>query len=276
MPRKAFLRTAFLLLFLAAILLPFAAMLVWAFFSSWPADSLLPQHFTLDGFRSFLKRDMGMACRSTLFSLFAAALPLLLCIPAARGLLQTRSRIRRYLEALLYLPMLLPVVSVSMGSHKLFLALSLTGTPVILLMHIYFAIPYVFKLTYSCYTALGIGAETSARNLGAGNCRIFIRIHLPAYLPGYLTAFMMGFVVSYSQYFVNFYLGGADHINFAMVMAPLITGSNRNLASVYILMYLLFGGAVLLLCSVIPKVVFRRKGDPCGSDRTSESVFSDR
>ncbi|MGM9652223.1 MAG: hypothetical protein ACI3XP_01130 [Eubacteriales bacterium] len=129
----------------------------------------------------------------------------------------------------------------------------------------YFAFPYVFKLAYSCYAALGTGAETSAKNLGAGKCRIFFQIHLPTYLFGYLTAFMMGFIVSYSQYFVNFYLGGADHINFSMIMTPLVTGSNRNLASVYTLMYLLFGSAVLLICSVIPKAIFRRKGDRFGN-----------
>lgn len=266
MPRKSRLRTVFLILFLAVILFPFVSMLVYAFFARWPADSLFPQHFTLEGFRTFLKRDIDVALRSTLFSLGAAALTLMLSIPAARGLLKIRSRVRRWVEPLLYLPMLLPVVSVSMGSHKLFLALSLTGTPAILLMHIYFAFPYVFKLAYSCYAALGIGTETSAKNLGVGRCRIFFQIHLPTYLFGYLTAFMMGFIISYSQYFVNFYLGGADHINFSMIMTPLVTGSNRNLASVYTLMYLVFGGVVLLACSVIPKAVFRRKGDHFGND----------
>ena len=273
MPRRPRLRTVFLILFLAVILFPFASMIIYAFFARWPTDSLFPQRFTLDGFRTFLKRDIDVAFRSTLFSLGAAALTVFLSIPAARGLLKTRSRIRRWVEPMLYLPMLLPVVSVSMGSHKLFLALSLTGTPAILLMHIYFAFPYVFKLVYSCYAALGTCAETSAKNLGVGSCRIFFQIHLPSYLSGYLTAFMMGFIISYSQYFVNFYLGNADHINFSMIMTPFITGSDRNLASVYTLMYLLFGGVVLLVCSVMPRVIFRKRGDHFGNDRTSRSVF---
>ncbi len=266
MPRKSCLWTLLLILFLAVLLFPFASMLIYAFFARWPADSLFPRHFTLEGFRTFWKRDIGVAFQSTLFSLGVSALTLILCIMAARGLLKTRPRIRKWVEPLFYLPMLLPAVSVSMGSHKLFLALSLAGTPAILLMHIYFAFPYVFKLTYSCYAALGTGAETSAKNLGAGKCRIFFWVHLPTYLFGYLTAFMMGFIISYSQYFVNFYLGNADHINFSMIMTPFVTGSNRNLASVYTLMYLLFGGVVLLACSVIPKAIFRKKGDRFGSD----------
>lgn len=239
-------------------------MLIYAFFARWQADKALPQSFTLDGFKTFFKRDLGTAVSSVLFSLGAAAVTLILCVPTARGLSLTRPAIRRRIEPLLYLPMLLPVVSVSMGSHKMFIALSLVGTPAVFLVHVYFAFPYVFKVVYSCYAALGADAETAARNLGAGRLRVFFRIHLPAYLYGYMTAFMMGFIISYSQYFVNFYLGGAANINFSMVMTPLITGSNRNLASVYSLMYLLFGGVFIAVCSVVPKFAARRKGDTNG------------
>lgn len=245
------LRTALLVFFGIAGAIPFVSMLIFSVFARWPMDSLFPQTVTLDGFRYFFERDFGTAVSTTLFSMGVSLFTVLLCIPAARGLLNVRGRIRRWIEPLLYLPMLLPVVSVSMGSHKLFLALSWTGTPAVFLMHVYFALPYVFKMVYSCYTVLGTSMETAAKNLGIGRWRIFFQVHLPIYLSGYLSAYIMGFIISYSQYFVNFYLGNADDINFSMVMTPLITGSNRNIASVYTLMYLLFGAAVLLLCSAV-------------------------
>ena len=258
MGRKSFLITAVTAMFFVVLLLPFVSMLIYAFFARWQADMPLPENFTLDGFRTFFRRDFDTAVKSVLFSLGAAAVTLILCVPTARGLVSARSSVRQLIEPLLYLPMLLPAVSVSMGSHKLFLALSLAGTPAVFLMHVYFAFPYVFKLVYSCYTALGTDTETAARNLGAGRLRVFLEIHLPTYLSGYMTAFLMGFIISYSQYFVNFYLGGADNINFSMVMTPLITGSNRNLASVYTLMYLLFGGAAAAVCTIIPNIVLKR------------------
>lgn len=263
MPDKACWRTLLLLLFLIILLVPFISMLIYSFFARWPQESLLPQHFTLNGFAEFWKRDSETAFKSVLFSLGAALITLLLCIPTARGLLKITLSVRRWAEAVLYLPMLLPMVSVTMGSHKMFLSLSLTGMPVILLMHIYFAFPYVFRLVYSCYAALGVSNETAAKNLGAGPVRIFFLLHLPVYLFGYMTAFMMGFIISYSQYFVNFYFGNADNINFSMIMTPLITGSNRNIASVYTLMYLLFGSSVILLCSVITRMqrIRTKKGD---------------
>lgn len=257
-------------IFLAAFLIigavPFASMLVFSLFAKWPADSLLPQTPTLDGFRYFFKRDYITAVNSTLFSMLVSLLTTALCIPAARGLHGMSRGARRLIEPLFYFPMLLPVVSISIGSHKLFLSVSVIGTAAVLLMHIYFAIPYVFQIVYSAQAVISLSAETAAKNLGADKLSIFLHIHLPAYLPDYLSAYAMGFIISYSQYFVNFYLGNSGNINFSMVLAPLITGSNRNVASVYSLMYLLFGAAVLLLCSAIPKMLHMKEAARNGAN----------
>ncbi|MBQ8954552.1 MAG: ABC transporter permease subunit [Clostridia bacterium] len=237
-------------LFAAALLLPFLSLPVWSVFGAWGKNSLLPQNPTLDGFRAFFTRDFGTALRSAVFSLAVSLATLIVAVPAARALLRLRGRAGRLIETILYLPMLMPVVSVSMGIHKLFLRAGLTGTGAVFLMHMYFALPYVFSLIFSCYASWGMAHERAARNLGAGWLAAFFRVHLPIYAPGYRNAFFMGFIISYSQYFVNYYLGGWRDVNFAMILAPLISGSNRNVASVYTLMYLLLGGIVLLMCSV--------------------------
>lgn len=260
MIKKSRMRTLLLVAFIVIGSLPFASMLVFCVFARWPIDSLFPQNFTLDGFLYFFKRDLDIAVKTTWFSLVVSFLTLVLCIPAARGLLSMRRSVRKWIEPLFYFPMLLPVVSVSIGSHKLFLSLTVTGTVAVVLMHMYFVIPYMFQMVYSSHTVLGLSTETAAKNLGIGKWRIFFQIHLPIYLADYLSAYAMGFIISYSQYFVNFYLGGADDINFSMIMTPLITGSNRNIASVYTLMYLVFGSVVLFICSAIPRILHRKKG----------------
>lgn len=269
MIKKSRMRTLLLVAFIVIGSLPFVSMLIFSIFARWPIDSLYPQNFTLDGFLCFFKRDFDMAVNTICFSLGVSFYTLLLCIPAARGLLSMRRSVRKWIEPLFYFPMLLPVVSVSIGSHKLFLSLSMTGTAAVVLMHIYLVIPYVFQIVYSSHTVLGISTETAAKNLGIGKWRIFFQIHLPIYLSDYLSAYAMGFIISYSQYFVNFYLGSADNINFSMIMTPLITGSNRNIASVYTLMYLLFGSVVLFICSIIPHMLHRKKEGYHGKHRNS-------
>ena len=245
-------------IFMLLIIFPFLSMLILSLFSRWPIDSAVPQGFTLDGFRYFFKKDLDTAIRSVGFSIVASFFTIIICIPAVRGLMSMPHSVRSWLEPVFYFPMLLPVVSVCIGGHKLLLHFSSTGTGAVMLMHVYFALPYVLQIVYSAYALLGRKTEIAAKNLGASPIRIFFQIHLPIYFSDYLLAFMIGFIISYSQYFVNFYFGSAKNINLSMVMTPLLAGSNRNVASVYTLMYVLFGSIIVAVCSLLQHITHRK------------------
>lgn len=244
-----------LILFVILISLPLVTMFLWAFFETWGADNPFPSRFTMGGFRYFFTRDLPTALKSVAFSMAVSFLTLCVCILTAKGLYELCAAAvkKRTVEAIMYLPMILPVVSICMGVHKLFLRLGITGSAAVFLMHGYFAFPYIFQIVYALFTSWGTEYEKTAMNLGCGHLRSFFSVHLPIYLPGYRNAFFMGFIISYSQYFINFYLGGWEDINFAMIMSPYVTSSNRNLSNVYTLMYLLFGGVVLILTNFIKR-----------------------
>lgn len=257
MSNKSIINRILLAVFILLISFPFISMCVLSLSLRWPIDSALPQGFTLKGFEHFFKKDADVAIRSVFFSLGASAITLLIAVPAVRGMMNMPHFLSRIAEAVFCFPMLLPVVSVCIGGHKLLLHFGGTGTWAVMLMHVYFALPYVLQPVYSAYALLGRRTEVAAVNLGAGPIRIFIKIHLPMYLTDYILAFMIGFVISYSQYFVNFYFGSAKNINFSMVMTPLLAGSNRNVASVYTFMYVLFGSLVVAGCSILQRGIHR-------------------
>lgn len=261
MRRTHVVKTILFSLLISAIVFPFLCVTVPAFFSRWPIDSAIPLGFTLSGFGRFFERDLDTATGSVLFSVISSALTLIVCIPAVYGLGCMSKKVRRWIEPVFYLPMLMPVVSICIGGHKLLLSFFSTGWGAVLLMHVYFSLPYVFQVIYQAYMLLGRDTETAAKNLGAGPVRVFLKIHLPIYLPDYLLAYTVGFVISYSQYFVNFYFGNADNINFSMVMTPLLAGANRNIASVYTLMYILFGSSVVVICSIIQHIIHKKTGN---------------
>ncbi len=164
----------------------------------------------------------------------------------------TNYKYKTQLESLFYLPMLLPVVSICIGSHKMFLQLfSGCSGLIVLLLHVYFSLPYSFKIVYSCYEIWGIEQEQVARGLGASRWKSFYLINVPVYLNGYVTGFIMAFIISYSQFFINFFIGDSSFMNFSMIMTPYITGSDRNISSAYTLLYILYGIIVMVLCSLI-------------------------
>ncbi|MCR5585064.1 MAG: ABC transporter permease subunit [Lachnospiraceae bacterium] len=259
MKNRRFVNVLLSLFFGILLFAPPAGMLLYSFFARWSMDAILPETFTLKGFAVFFKRDAKTALDSALFSAFVAFVTLLIGIPAAKGLAGIRSRFGKVMESLLILPMLLPVVTVSIGSHKLFLALGFTGSAAVFVMHLYFALPYAFKILYSAYRALGESGTVTAKNLGATEGRAFFLVEVPMFLPAYTSAFVMGFVVSYSQYFVNLYLGGAKGVNFSVVLSQLLTGSDRNTASVYSLMYLLYGAFVIGFSEILQRLLLKRR-----------------
>ncbi len=245
--------TAIIILF---IITPMVSMLIWSFFSSWPQDSLLPQNFSLRGFLYFFKsKDWIIAAKSVGFSLLAAFFSLVLSIMISRVLIVSNFKHKVKLESVFYLPMLLPVVSICMGSHKLFLSLfsGMCGIMVFVL-HVYFSLPYAFKMVYSYYILWGVEQEQVARGLGANKYQAFYLVNIPVYLKGYISSFIMAFIISYSQYFINFFIGDSNFVNFSMIMTPYISGSNRNISSLYTLMYILCGIIVMIFCSFIEKI----------------------
>ena len=237
------------------LVLPVITMIIWSFFATWSSDELLPEHITLNGFRYFFKSgDYVIAFKSACFSLFVGIFAVVLSILLSRFLIRCNSRYKSQLESLFYFPMLLPVVSISIGSHKMFLGLQgdLAGITIVLL-HVYFSLPYAFKIIYSCYSVWGMEYEQIGRELGASEIKAFFLINLPIYLRGYISGFIMAFVVSYSQYFINYFMGDPRFVNFSMIMTPYITGSNRNISSTYTLMYVVVGIAVMMVSALIEK-----------------------
>lgn len=236
------------------LVLPIISMMVWAFFKSWKATDILPNTFTLDGFKYFFTSgDWFIGIKSIFFSIEVALISLVLSIMAARFFITTHIKYKITLESIFYLPMLLPVISICLGSHKLFLNYFTSCSIAVLVLHIYFSLPYAFKLIYSYYTVWGIGDELTARGLGASFWQAFKYVNIPLYAQGYASSFFMAFIISYSQYFINMFIGDNSHVNFSMIMTPYIGNSNRNIASVYTLMYILHGVIVMIISSYITK-----------------------
>jgi ABC-type spermidine/putrescine transport system permease subunit II len=224
------------------LVLPLVTMLVWSLVSP-------------NGFEYLIRSgDYIVAIESAVFSLEIGLISVILSISLSRYLIKANIKHKVQLESLFYFPMLIPVVSVSIGSHKIFLGLgSQVSGLIIVLLHVYFSLPYAFKIVYACYSAWGVEYEQVGRELGASKLRVFFSINLPVYLKGYTSAFIMAFVVSYSQYFINYFIGDPRYVNFSMIMTPYISSSNRNISSVYTLVYVVLGIVVMGVLALIEK-----------------------
>lgn len=229
--------------FLAVLILPLLIIVIWSLARTWPWPELFPKSFSLRGWNYFLEprsRSLATLVDSLLLSATAAGLTVILTFPAAKALAHYRFPFRRAIEIFLFLPVIVPTVSVAMGIHVAFLRLGLANTfPGVVLIHLIPCIPYSLRILISVFSLIGTGMESQARVLGATRLKTLRHVVLPMMLPGMVSAFSMSFIVSFSQYFLTALIGGGRVVTFPMLMFPFIQSGDRTLGSVYSIVFIL-------------------------------------
>lgn len=249
--------------FLAVLILPLLIILVWSFARNWPWPDLFPRSFTLRGWDYFLdprSRSITTLLYSVILSATAAGLTLLLTFPAAKALAHYSFPFRKAIEIFLFLPVIVPTMSVAMGIHVEFLKLGLANTFIgVVLIHLIPCIPYSLRILTSVFSLIGTGMESQARVLGATRLQTLRHVVLPMMLPGMVSAFSMSFIVSFSQYFLTALIGGGSIITFPMLMFPFIQSGDRTMGSVYSFVFILTALIFLLIFEGVTRKFYSSK-----------------
>lgn len=244
MANKAKFRYRFIVaLFLILLLVPLSVILLWSFAKSWPWPAALPQSFGLRGWSYFLdphSKSLPTLLFSIGLSSVVALATLLLTFPAAKALAHYDFRFKQAIEILLFLPVIVPAMTVAMGIHLQFIRLGLANTFAgVVLIQIIPCIPYSLRILKSVFAIVGTRMEEQARVLGASPFKTFRHVTLPMLLPGIMAAASMVFIVSFSQYFLTALIGGGRIVTFPMLMFPFIESGDRTLGSVYSVVFIL-------------------------------------
>ena len=226
---------------------PVVYMIMWAFVESWPYNKMVPQLFTVRAWKSLLtnKDNLTIILKSIGISSSVAILSIVFTYPAAKAIALYNFKFKSVFRVILFIPILLPVMSLAIGLHLNFLRFSLANkVPGVMIVHIFQCIPYCFLIIEPVISSVGINYENQARLLGANDVQTLIHINLPLYLPALLAAFFMSFIVSFSQYIVNFLIGGGLVNTFSTVIFPILKEKDRHVSSVYSVVFLLICFAV--------------------------------
>ena len=230
-------------LFLGFLILPLLIILTWSFARNWPWPDLFPKSWSLRGWAYFLEprsKSISTLFYSLVLSAAAAGLTLLLTFPAAKALAHYRFPFKKAIEIFLFLPVIVPTMSVAMGIHVEFLRLGVANTFLgVVLIHLIPCIPYSLRILISVFSIIGTGMESQARVLGATPFKTLLHVVLPMMIPGMVSAFSMSFIVSFSQYFLTALIGGGSIITFPMLMFPFIQSGDRTIGSVYSIVFIL-------------------------------------
>ena len=135
------------------------------------------------------------------------------------GMERFRFRGRTFLEGLLFLPIIIPDITMGISLLIFFsfifqlwetvtgLRLVL-GLPTVIIGHISFNVSYVAVVVRSRIAELDPALEEAASDLGANEWKTFHRITLPLIAPGILSAALLAFTLSLDDFVITFFTNG--------------------------------------------------------------------
>jgi putative spermidine/putrescine transport system permease protein len=251
-------------LFTLMFLAPVAVLALYAFSSSWSFPELVPARFDTRSFSYLVQHRLDIALSllsSTLYSLAAVAVTLIMTVLPAKQFGRLDFYGKTVLEGLFLAPALIPPMAFAMGAHYLFLRVGIadTGLGVVLILSMY-SYPYMLRALSSGYQTYSRDIELCARNMGASSWRILTTIELPLLLPAIVAGGTIVFLVSFSEYFLVFLIGGGTVPSYAGYIFPLLNSSDKSVASLLTLLFLVVPIALFILIDRIVYNAYRKRG----------------
>ncbi len=204
-----------------------AVLLLWSFAQEWFFPALLPVAFSLEYWQ---KADWS-AFWTTLWLATAACL---LCMPAVLVWLEWGPK---RLNALLYLPLILPALPLAAGQYAALLHVRLDGTAVALVWsHLMWVLPYMLLTLVGPYRAFDMRLMTSARALGYSPWQACLAVKWPMLSRPILATLAVGFAVSVAQYLPTLFAGGGRFTTVTTEAVALGAGGNRRVLAVQALL----------------------------------------
>ena len=141
----------------------------------------------------------------------AAAIAVMLGVPASYAIVRYRFFGRRLLYAVLLTPLVVPVIIVGLSLFLAFAPMRLIGNPWALATgHALLGIPFVVVMTIAVLRDFDINLERAARSLGASGVRAFWHVTLPGIRAGVTVGALSAFAISFDEVVLAIFIGGRD------------------------------------------------------------------
>ncbi len=167
--------------------------------------------FTLHWYERLLERTdiIDGLWASVVVGLSSTVIATLLGTLIALALARHRFWGRRFVEALLYVPIVTPEIVVGISLLILFVAAHIPlGLTTIVIAHVAFNISFVTVVVNARLQGMDRNLEEAAMILGADELTAFWRVTVPQLWPGILSGAMLAFTMSFDDYVITSFVSG--------------------------------------------------------------------
>lgn len=191
-----------------------------------------------------------VACCSTLIAVMVGTL-------AAVGMYRYKFRGKGIIDALLYIPVVIPEIVLGISLLSIF---SLSGVPLglvsLIIAHATFSIPFVVFTVRARLAGFDRFVEEAAMDLGANRRRVFFNITVPIIAPGIFSGALLAFTLSIDDIIISFFTTGPNSTTFPLKVLEMVRSGVRP--DVYALSTLIIL-VTFLAVAVSQSMVFRKQ-----------------
>lgn len=128
---------------------------------------------------------------------------------AAVGMYRYHFRGKTALDAMLYLPIVIPEIVMGISMFALFAQLKVPlGYFTLIAAHITFSVPFVVVVVRARLAGFDKSIEEAAMDLGATPWQTFVKVTMPVIAPGILASAMLAFTLSLDDVIISFFVAG--------------------------------------------------------------------
>ncbi|MGV8982067.1 extracellular solute-binding protein [Clostridium sp.] len=217
---------------------------VWTGFTFKWYQSLLHNAGILEA----VKNSFIIAIISTILSVIIGTL-------AAIGMYRYKFRGKRIVDAILYVPLVIPEIVMGISLLVFFSVVKIPlGKVSLIIAHVTFSIAYVVAVVKTRLDGFDKSVEEVAMDLGASPLKTFFYVTLPIIMPGVIAGGLLAFTLSLDDVIISFFVAGPGSVTLPLKVFSMVkfgvTPEINALSTIIILLTVIVLGFALLIRNV--------------------------
>lgn len=203
--------------------------------------------YTLYWYKQVLQGDplWGNLWLSVKLALVSMVISVGLGTLATIGMYRYDFKIKKYINGLLYIPMVIPELVIGLASLAAFTKMGMNmGFATLVFAHVTFCLPYVVVTLRARISDFDSSIEESAMDLGADRWHTLKRVTLPLLAPGIISGAFMSISLSIDDVIISYFVSGAGDITFPIKVYGMVRGKIST--NVYVVSTLFLVSIILI------------------------------
>ena len=203
--------------------------------------------YTLYWYKQVLQGDplWGNLWLSVKLALVSMVISVGLGTLATIGMYRYDFKIKKYINGLLYITMVIPELVIGLASLAAFTKMGMNmGFVTLVFAHVTFCLPYVVVTLRARIADFDSSIEEAAMDLGADRWHTLKRVTLPLLAPGIISGAFMSISLSIDDVIISYFVSGAGDITFPIKVYGMVRGKIST--NVYVVSTLFLVSIILI------------------------------